>query len=396
MTPAQIVCVVPDKLGGVFSFVQDLLRFRRPDEFRYSAVRVVPLREQFTRATDPLRADEEHVVEHSLPEENIYAALTRLKMAIGEGPGVLVANDWLELALAHWRDPGKAVVAMVHGDFDYYYGLAQRHEPVIDAYVTYTEQVYRRMIALLPQRRGDIHLMRYGVPVPADARVAASGPLRLLFVGRLHRDKGVLELPEIDRRLVGAGVRAQWTVHGEGPDRDELVAAWHDAGDRVSWSRHAPIDEVRALYQRHDVLVMPSRFEALPVALLEAGAAGVVPVVSDLPSGIPEVVELGVTGYRLTVGDVPAFAQAIVSLDRDRNALARMSEAVRARVSERFNVTTNVVAYQALFAAVQRRPRPRPGTLRLPYGSRLDRPWMPNTLVRAIRGTKRRLKMSAA
>ena len=395
MTAAQVVCVVPDKLGGVFSFAQDLLRFRRPDGFTYRAVRVAALREQFTRATDPLGADEERVVEHSLPDENIYAALTRLSKAVGDSPGVLVANDWLELALAHWRDPGKAVVAIVHGDFDYYYGLAQRHEPVIDAYVTYTQQVHQRMTTLLPQRRNDIHLMRYGVPVPARGSAAAEGPLRLLYVGRLHRDKGVLELPEIDRRLVEAGVRAQWTVHGEGPDRDEMVAAWQFAGDRVLWSRHAPIDEVRALYQRHDVLVMPSRFEALPVALLEAGAAGVVPVVSDLPSGIPEVVEPGVTGYRLTVGDVPAFAQAIANLNRDRNALAQMSAAVRARISERFNVTTNVVAYQALFAAVQQRRRPRAAALRLPYGSRLDRPWMPNTFVRAIRGAQRRLRVSA-
>ena len=65
------------------------------------------------------------------------------------------------------------------------------------------------------------------------------------------------------------------------------------------------------LYEQHDVLVMPSRNEGLPVALLEAGAAALIPVVSDLPSGIPEVVESGVSGYRVPVGDIRRFADAI-------------------------------------------------------------------------------------
>ena len=65
------------------------------------------------------------------------------------------------------------------------------------------------------------------------------------------------------------------------------------------------------------------------MTLLEAGAAGVVPVVSDLASGIPEVVEAGVSGYRPAVGQIGEFADAIAALDRDRTRLESMSGAVR-------------------------------------------------------------------
>jgi len=387
MTPARpdVVAVLPDKLGGVFSFVQDLLRARRPDGLTYRAVRTANLREPDTRAAEPLGADRESLVEHSLPAENLYSVLRRLEREVGHGPGVLFANDWIELALAHWTDTGRAVVAMVHGDFDFYYQLAVLHEPVIDQFVTYTDRVYRRLGELLPHRRRDIRMLRYGVPIPAMPRRRVSGPLRLLYLGRLHADKGVFELPLIDERLQARGVDVRWTVHGAGPARDELVRLWRAAGDRVRWSAHAPIDTVRALYPEHDVFVLPSRFEALPVALLEAGAAGVVPVVSDLPSGIPEIVENGVSGFRVRVGDIDGFVEAIGRIAADRDLLDAMSVGVRQVVSTRFDVTVNTAAYQSLFASWQTLRRPRPARLVMPYGSRLDRPWLPNAVVRAVR-----------
>ncbi|MGE3274099.1 MAG: glycosyltransferase family 4 protein [Vicinamibacterales bacterium] len=383
--------MLPDKLGGVFSFVQDLLRARRPDGFRYDAIRTANLNDEDTRAAEATGADREFIVEHRLPLENVYAVLRRLERAIGPDPGVLFANGWLELALAHWHDTGRAVVQMVHGDFDYYYNLATMHEPVIDAFVTYTRQVDERLRALLPHRQQDIHLMRYGVPIPPAPRTPAAGPLRVLYLGRLHHDKGVLELPEMDRLLRASGVEVRWTIHGDGPAREQLRAAWPDTA-HVTWSTPAPIDAVRRLYATHDVFVLPARFEALPVALLEAGAAGVVPVVSDLPSGIPEVVEDGATGYRIPVGDVAGFADALRRLAADRRLVEQLSAAVRAHVASRFDVVTNTAAYQALFASWRTLRRPRPSGLVLPYGSRLDRPWLPNGMVRAVRTGLRALR----
>jgi hypothetical protein len=97
------------------------------------------------------------------------------------------------------------------------------------------------------------------------------------------------------------------------------------------------------------------------------------------------VVTPGVTGFRPEIGDIGGFADAVARLDADRALLAAMSTAVRARVSTRFDARTNTAAYQRIFSEYRERKRPRPAHVPLAYGSRLDQPWMPNTLVRMVR-----------
>jgi hypothetical protein len=113
-------------------------------------------------------------------------------------------------------------------------------------------------------------------------------------------------------------------------------------------------------------------------------AAGCVPVVSDLPSGIPEIVENGVSGFRAPIGDVATFANAIVTISRDKQAMARMSEEAAARIRTGFNIAERAPEYQQAIAAVTELT-PRWSQSRIFHGSRLDQPWLPNLVVRGAR-----------
>jgi glycosyltransferase involved in cell wall biosynthesis len=383
---SEVTFVLPDKLGGVFNFAANLLEHRRDDGMGYAAVLTDNVITADARSRDPLPADRVERVVFSLPPDNLYAVLRRLSLAIRPGPGVLVANDWIELACATAYDTGRAVIAVAHGDSDFYYDLAVKNEPAVDAWIAISERIRERLSAVIPHRSDEIFLMPFGVPVPASVRTPAPGRLRAVYVGRLSRDKGILDLPAIDRALRDLKVDVAWTILGTGPDEEELRARWEDRSD-IAWSGHQPRGRVFAEYLKQDVFVMPSRSEGLPVALLEAGAAGVVPVVSNLPSGVPEVVQPGVTGFRPEGGDIAGFAEAIARLDGDRLFLESLSRAVRARVSERFNAVTRTAEYQRLFARWPELRRSRDHRLVLPYGSRLDRRWIPNPVVRAIRST---------
>jgi glycosyltransferase involved in cell wall biosynthesis len=378
----EVAYVLPDKLGGVYNYVRNLLAHHRHERFSSAAVRTVNTLTADIQNDEPMPADREVVFSYALPQENLYAVLRRLARVLA-GPGVIVANDWIELALTAVHDTGRAVVAITHGDFDYYYDLAVRHRDTIDAFVTYSERMYQRLRELLPDRLEAIFLLPYGVAIPIERRRPGNGPLRLLYVGRLTRDKGVFDLPLIDARLRERGVEVSWTVQGAGPDEAGLKRAWPAAD--VRWSGMQPMANVLGLYPSHDVLVMPSRHEGLPVALLEAGAAGVVPVVSNLASGIPDVVQPAVTGYRPEPGDVDGFAAAIASLAGDRELLDRLSCGVRDRVASRYDAAVCTEAYERLFAGWRTWKRPRPPFPHLSYGSRLDKPWIPNPVVRAIR-----------
>ncbi len=381
MSRADVVYILPDKLGGVFNFCGNLLGHRSPDGLPHRAVLTHNHLSDDVRCGEGLPADSQMSVEYELPIENVYAVLRRVRDAIA-GTGALVAHDWIELGAVSAYPVDRTVFSVVHGDFDYYYNLAVKHEAEVDAWVTYSEAIYRRLLDLLPGCADRIFLKRYGVAIGA-ARRPVAGPLRLLYVGRIDRHKGVFDLPQIDAALAAAGVDVTWTVQGTGPDEPALKRAW--SHPRVTWTGRQEMAEVLAGYTRHDVLVMPSRSEGLPVALLEAGAAGVVPVASDLASGVPEIVHRDETGFRVPVGDCAAFARAIQALASDRPRVEQMSGAIRALVARDWDIRARALEYQALFERWDELRRPRARRTQRQYGSRLDRPWIPNRLVRTVR-----------
>jgi glycosyltransferase involved in cell wall biosynthesis len=379
--------VLPDKMGGVLNIVRGLLDARPSCGMPYDVVLTDNRLSTDTRFGGFLEADRQTTVHYALPVENIYAVLRRLRRALPDGGGVLVSNDLLELAMLHVHDPGMMVVQVLHGDHTYYYDLAERHQGVIDVFVAYSRAMYEQLVRRLPARSNDILHLPYGVPLPAQTRVARAGPLRLVFAGRLeHGQKGVFDLPRIDAALAARGVVVEWTIIGGGPDERALREQWQ--APHVTWGGVLTHEQTIAKLADFDVFVLPTRREGFPVALVEAMASGLVPVVSDIASGVPEVVTDGETGIRRPVGDVDAFARAIASLDADRGALDRMSTAARDTVARNFGLRTTAKAYQQLFGEWRERRRPRHASP-LPYGSRLDQPWMPNPVVRTVRSVVR-------
>jgi len=390
-TQPSVVYVVPDKMGGMMNIIANLLEYRRPDGFGHHAILTHNQRNTDTRFGRPLAADTQTTVEYTLPEENLHAVMRRLAHAVPVGPGVLVAGDLLDLATASIHDFGRAVIYMLHGDSDYYYDLAVKHDAVVHAFIAYSRRMHERLIERLPHRADAILHLPYGIPLPAAVKRATSGRLRLAFAGRLEQgQKGVFDLPEIDRALAAKGVAVEWTIAGAGPDEIELKRRWA-FNPEVRWLGQLSNAGVLAMYATEDVFVLPTRLEGFPVALVEAMGAGVVPVVSDIESGVPEVVTSAQTGERPPVADVRAFAQAIAGLDGDRPRLAAMSAAARRSIAERFDIRDRIVEYQALYARWRELYRPLAAGGHLQYGSRLDQPWIPNAVVRLVRSAARHL-----
>ena len=383
--PASVVYVLPDKMGGMTNIIANLLAHRRPDALGYHAVLTHNHLQDDRRYGEALVADTQTTIEYSLPIENLHAVMRRVARAIPAGGGVYVAGDLLDLAVASSHDFGRAVIYMLHGDIEYYYDLAVRHDPIVHAYIAYSRRMYDELIARLPHRADTIFHLPYGVALPSAVRRRADGPLRAVYAGRFEQQqKGVFDLPEIDRVLQAMGVDVAWTLAGTGPDEDELKRRWA-FNPGVRWTGALTNAALLALYAHQDVFVLPTRFEGFPVALIEAMAAGLVPIVSDIPSGVPEIVEAGVSGERPPVAGIGAFAEAIARLERDRARLEAMSADARRTVASRFDIRDRASDYQALYARWRELYRPHGAGSYLTYGSRLDQPWIPNPLVRFVR-----------
>lgn len=386
MTPhPSVVYLAPDKMGGIITVIANLLDQRGPDGLAAEVLLVHNHLSTDTRFAGRLHCDRQSTFEHSLPLENLRSVLRRMARAIPPGPGVIVAADLIDLAMLSVHDVGRAVVLILHGDTDYYYDLAAKHDAVVHAYVAASRRMYTRLLEILPHRASSIFHLPYGIPLPARVRARTPGPLRLIFAGRLeHGQKGVMDLPAIDAGLRARGVDRTWTIAGGGPDEARLRAAWAGAPG-VTFAGTLAQDATVDLLADHDVFVLPTRNEGFPLALLETMGAGTVPVVSDIASGVPDLVTHGVSGLLPPVGDVDAFAAAIATLAADRPTLERMSAECRRVIETRFDIRDRAADYEALFARYADLYWPLSPQARLRYGSRLDHPWIPNLLVRGLR-----------
>lgn len=180
---------------------------------------------------------------------------------------------------------------------------------------------------------------------------------RLLSLGRVEDTaKGVLWLPDILRRLARLGVTL--TVAGDGPDLAELRrrCAAPDLDKRVTFLGALPAADVPALCARHDVLVMPSRFEGFGYTLIEAMGGGCVPVASRIRGVTDYIVEEGRTGLLFPVGDLDAAAEQIRELAGNRARFESMSAAARQAALSRFGVGPMGDAYANLIRQIESTP----------------------------------------
>lgn len=387
----SVVYLVPDALGGIASLISNLIKYQAKEELQQHVILTRGKYVNLTPFHGELGANSQIRFKHSLPAENLYAVLGRLRDAIPRGPGALVVTDQLDLSLPYVHECGRTVYLIVHDE--YYLELAKRHECVVDIFISHTKYYFEKLLEALPDRQGSIFYLPYGVPLSPSVRRPKDGPLRLMFLGRMTAAKGIFDLPQIDRLLLEAGVSAGWTVVGDGPEKHLLQEQWHPR--HVSYHAPETNSEVLNLCAQNDVLVFPTRFEGFPVAMLECMSAGLVPVVTDLPSGVPEVVSPE-SGFRVAAGDNAGFAAAIIELDRNRAKLEEMSRECRRIVEGGFDIRDRVRSYQELFARHAEFKRTRANLPKLPYGSRLDKPWMPNPVVRALRTSIRSLRAYAA
>jgi glycosyltransferase involved in cell wall biosynthesis len=164
---------------------------------------------------------------------------------------------------------------------------------------------------------------------------AGGEPLSVVFVGTYGARKGIYELLDAVAAARSLGVRLRIVGPAEHADEATLVAeAISERGldDVVTLVGPVAPSQVAAELAGADVFCLPSYREGLPMAILEAMAAGV-PVVVTAVGGIPDVVVDGESGVVLEPGDADALARALAAL-ADPAARARLGENGRARVEE--------------------------------------------------------------
>lgn len=187
---------------------------------------------------------------------------------------------------------------------------------------------------------GKIRVIHNGIPLePYEQRLSEDRSrdpgFTVLTVARLDAQKGHCYL--LDAAACLPGVR--FIFAGDGPEIGSLRRRASQLGiaDRVSFLGHR--QDVPMLLASCDLFVLPSLFEGLPLAILEAMAAGKA-VVATAVGGSPEAVVHGQTGLIVPPADAACLANAIRTLAADPDLRGRMGAAGRSRVRVEFSAET--------------------------------------------------------
>lgn len=215
---------------------------------------------------------------------------------------------------------------------------------------------YQQQVGVGPQKVITIYnAVRFvDQPTPAASGAARAkldlplGAVVLGTLGRLTEQKGQAVLLQAVADLAQAGQNVFLFLAGAGPLRSDLEAQAQQLGiaDRV---RFLGLRRDRAtLYAAMDIFVLPSHWEGLSLALVEAMGAGRA-VVATSVGGNPEVVTDQKTGLLVPVGDAAALAAALGRLARDASARADLGAAAAVEARARFSIEEHAAQLAALY-----------------------------------------------
>lgn len=203
-------------------------------------------------------------------------------------------------------------------------------------------------------------IIPYGIkPPPAQTRFSDQ-PFRVVYSGRLVQHQKCIH--QVVRTLIHAChacAQIEADLIGDGPERQACQRQVHQAGltDRIRFLGRLPPEKVSPLLQQSQAILLMSAFEGLPLALLEAMACGVVPVVRTMASGIPELVHHEHTG--LLVANAPRHAAAaLLRLQRNPHLWQHCSSSARRLVASSYNVQDGHGRWLQLIERQQTAPRP--------------------------------------
>jgi glycosyltransferase involved in cell wall biosynthesis len=172
-----------------------------------------------------------------------------------------------------------------------------------------------------------------------------STPKVLTFVGALTAGKRPDRFIEVVSALRQQGYSFRARLVGDGPLRDSLRPAAHEADVELLGAR----SDVAELLQDTDILVFPSRptGEGMPGVLIEAGLSGVPVVATDVP-GVSTIVAHGETGVVVADDDLTALVAATANLLDDDARRTAMGEAARSRCVAEFGLDAVAAQWSAL------------------------------------------------
>jgi glycosyltransferase involved in cell wall biosynthesis len=179
----------------------------------------------------------------------------------------------------------------------------------------------------------------------------------VLYTGRLHEAKGLHDLLAAWSTLAPSHPTARLWLVGEGPQREELNETIAARGLSQSVRLPGAFDSVEEMLDAADIFVLPSYIEGMSLSLLEAMAAGLPVIATDIPAN-RTLVDDKATGILVPPRDPPALTAALRRILEHHDLAHRFGQAARSRVAAEFSLEQTAQRHLELFQILMEQRAP--------------------------------------
>lgn len=211
-----------------------------------------------------------------------------------------------------------------------------------------SKQVQVALVEWLPNLQRKSVVITNGVPVPDLSNRSSIKKYDVLFAGRLTKAKGVdilLKAIEILKEKYQKEIKA--AIVGKGYLEEELKGLVKELGIGEEVEFLGVRRDIEGLMESTQVFVLPSRWEGLPLTILEAMSSGV-SIIATRVGGIPEVIEHEKEGILISPEDPTALARAISELLKDKELRVKLGINAYKKVKEKYSIevyTKNILEF---------------------------------------------------
>jgi glycosyltransferase involved in cell wall biosynthesis len=199
-----------------------------------------------------------------------------------------------------------------------------------------TRKFNARNVFVLPNSLDIIEAKKFIRDYPND------DPVRLLFFGRIVKDKGIEYILQALKVLKEMNIHFKFLMAGGGQDKDEYVVRFTEIlGQDFVYRGIVSGDEKTELLKNCHVFLLPSKYEGLPVSLLECMSYALVPVVTSVGS-IKNVVTDGYNGIIVGKNSYEDIYEAIMKLIKDKDLMVKLGNNAQQYIFKNFNPATYI------------------------------------------------------
>ncbi len=377
----EIIFFLPDRLGGVAYFVKNLLKYNKNSDIYTKVVLYKHRQERGNKINFLYKADEQITFLYD-SRDNKYHVFRQLRQYISSPASIIVANDGLELSMVNALKLSNPLFYIVHGDNAYYYNLTQMYNNVIDTYITVSKHIKNQIIA----NNYEINKVKTIYAVVEDIqqiRRKSKSDFNIIFVGKICESKGIYELVKIIKSISLRKTDINFTIIGSG---DKLNFLYNELSnyDNVSIKGQVTHSQLIDNYFNSDVILLPSYSEGLPLVIVEAMKARIVPICNDIFSGINEIIADNETGFKVTDNEIEKYVEIILNLYNNRKKTEEIGLKAEQFANKYFDAKTQANKYFEIFLNENNYIKHKKYN-KISVGGKLNQKYFPNFLVKAIR-----------